>query len=423
VPGATTLRYDRAVPRTIAIALPVVALVIAVAVSLARVASLESREVAAEGPWMGSSTARLVEARIFRGHEVVFELCSEDPMDPASWLGAGSVALVRRDGTETMFARAIDAELLGSARRSARGACATFGHVDRLDLEEESIDVAIELAWDAPTLAVPVRARVIGQRGLGGLDLGIVIGALGCALLSIGVLALRVPEIADDDHRGGVLRVGTGVALLVGVHGVLGFFHGGPTIGLVLGLLLAVAEIGAAFLLIRPIGGASRSAGLALVRPADRRVAIAGLLGAPVIGFLLFRFAAWALGAVPSTGEAPVEAFVRWPSGMLSFAALAVVAPIAEEVFFRGLVYGALRGPGGTVREATAIAGAWLLFVVAHLPQVFHNWGGLVALLAAGLAFTLLRAATRSVLVSSVAHLVYNGLLAASALLAGAGPL
>jgi hypothetical protein len=45
----------------------------------------------------------------------------------------------------------------------------------------------------------------------------------------------------------------------------------------------------------------------------------------------------------------------------------------------------------------------------------------MVSVLTAGLGFTLLRATSRSTLVPCVAHLVYNGLLAASALAAGAG--
>jgi membrane protease YdiL (CAAX protease family) len=110
---------------------------------------------------------------------------------------------------------------------------------------------------------------------------------------------------------------------------------------------------------------------------------------------------------------------VRFPSGMLSFAALAVAAPIAEEVFFRGLVYATLRGRGGWFRELWAISGSWVFFALGHLPQDWGNWGGLVAVLVAGLGFTMLRSLAGSTLVSCLAHLVYNGLLVLGELLPG----
>ena len=143
---------------------------------------------------------------------------------------------------------------------------------------------------------------------------------------------------------------------------------------------------------------------------------------APVFGIALHRVAQIALRVVPSTGEAPIEAFVAWPSGMLSFAALAVVAPLAEEVFFRGMVYGVLAGAPNAARPARVLGaafGSWLLFALVHLPQTWGSWGGMLAIAIAALGFTLLRVVSGSVLVPALAHLVYNGLLSAEGLLAG----
>jgi membrane protease YdiL (CAAX protease family) len=99
-----------------------------------------------------------------------------------------------------------------------------------------------------------------------------------------------------------------------------------------------------------------------------------------------------------------VEAFVSWPSGALAFAALGMVVPLAEELFFRGFVFGALEPLG--VR--TAFAGALLLFASAHVQQLWGNWGALLSVTLTGAALTALRAWSGSTLISAIAHLLYN---------------
>ena len=364
---------------------------------------------------------------------MTFELCAADAMDDARWSGAARIAVVRADDGEEMFAVPIDGRLLAAPARAEDASCVTFARVGALAIDDASVDVVVAVAWDAPPEAIldaPVRARILARRALGTVDLAIVMGALMMAIAVTAVLALRAPGFAG--HAGGVgaadrgaLRAIVGLGIVLGAGVALGALAPrGPTWGLIGGLALAGVEIGAAFALVRAGSDASRASALGLERPRRPIVAIAAFALAPVAGVALFAIARVALRLVPSTGEAPVEAFVSWPSGMLSFAALAVVAPIAEEIFFRGLVYGALRGEGAratALREAIAIGGSWLLFALAHLPQDWGNWGGMISVLTAGLGFTLLRAGTRSTLVPCLAHLVYNGLLAASALAAGAG--
>ena len=194
----------------------------------------------------------------------------------------------------------------------------------------------------------------------------------------------------------------------------------GPAFGLLAGLALAVSEVVIAVALARTFAARSGTVGaLALQRPTRAIVAVVGFGLAPFVGIALRVAATRVLSWVPSTGQAPIETYVSWPSGLLSFAALSAIAPIGEEIFFRGLVYGALRGEGGRSREVLAFLGAWWLFVAAHLPQTWGSWGGLAAVAVAGLGFTTLRAVTGSVLVAAFAHLVYNGLLVVAALSAG----
>jgi membrane protease YdiL (CAAX protease family) len=130
----------------------------------------------------------------------------------------------------------------------------------------------------------------------------------------------------------------------------------------------------------------------------------AWLLIAVACAAILNPLARWAVSAIPSTGEAPIEAFISWPSGALTFAALGMCVPLAEEVFFRGFVFGALRTRGPWL--------AWLgtigLFAAAHAQQAWGNWGALLSVTVTGIVLTTLRALTGSTLVPAVAHLLYN---------------
>ncbi|MFZ9502539.1 MAG: CPBP family intramembrane glutamic endopeptidase [Beijerinckiaceae bacterium] len=87
----------------------------------------------------------------------------------------------------------------------------------------------------------------------------------------------------------------------------------------------------------------------------------------------------------------------------LSFMAVVVFAPLAEELFFRGWLYGVLRARMGGVAALLACAGA---FALAH-------WDGTgfypLAVFLPGLALTILRARTGSAQASALAHAVYNG--------------
>jgi membrane protease YdiL (CAAX protease family) len=107
---------------------------------------------------------------------------------------------------------------------------------------------------------------------------------------------------------------------------------------------------------------------------------------------------------VPASGQAPIEAFIAWPSGALAFAALGMAVPLAEELFFRGFVYGALVPLG----RGAAITLTSLLFAAVHAPQTWGNWGALLSVTVTGIVLTLLRAMSGSTLVPAVAHLLYN---------------
>lgn len=457
-------------------ALALVLLTVLLGLSGSRVRDLMGRELDRGGEAValtaGTSLA-LVEADLVAGDDVTFELCSSDAMSADRWTDALALAVEAGDGVprDVVLEERTDERMLAMARRSSRGACVDFARAGPLQIGGHYVVVARDAG--ASLEGVEVRARILAESPLAATDRNAVLMVLAAALLLVVGLVVRPPTplahaalpawpvgraaaLAGSLGALGIalawlypwlslftrlfvtalamsfaLAAGAGLrrgrAEAVAVLGVIAILEAstlislfssvGAAAGLLSGLTLALAEIAVATALAAVLvdRGAIGSL-LGLERPSHGVVALLGLGSAPFVGIILRLLATRALAIVPSTGEAPIEAYVSWPSGLLSFAVLSAVAPIGEEIFFRGLVYGALYGPGGRARAVVAFLGAWALFVVAHAPQTWGSWGGLAAVAIAGLGFTGLRALTGSVLVSSVAHLVYNGLLVVMAL-------
>jgi membrane protease YdiL (CAAX protease family) len=405
---------------------------------MTRIAALEARELDARGEPVTIADAMagspgghtLVSADLVAGEDGVFELCASDRMGDA-WGSGGRVEL--RVGSDTAVEATLDAETRARARTSASGSC--------LEVGRGTIQVAgpyaLVLRFEGTPPEARVRGRILARRSLGPTERNGVLAVLGLAILLVVALAMRVPSssarrsprrprwaralrvrVARAARRRphasalGLVALGAGLVVATGLV-IPSLLPHGSTYGLLAGLLLAVAEIALALALL---GGSLER--LALVRPSALWMTALFFVSAPFVGFVLRGFAIWALSNVEATGEAPIEAFVAWPSGLLSFGALAVVAPIAEEVFFRGFVFGAVDDGRWGARRALAFLLAWSLFALAHLQQVWGNWGGLLAVTVAGFVFTTLRAVSGSTLVPTLAHLVYNALLSVSVLTA-----
>lgn len=84
------------------------------------------------------------------------------------------------------------------------------------------------------------------------------------------------------------------------------------------------------------------------------------------------------------------------------------IAPLVEEVFFRGFLYPVLRKYLGVV---LAIAITAASFAVIHGAQVNLAWAPLLMLFCVGLALTIVRERTGSVSAAFLIHLGYNGTL------------
>jgi membrane protease YdiL (CAAX protease family) len=86
----------------------------------------------------------------------------------------------------------------------------------------------------------------------------------------------------------------------------------------------------------------------------------------------------------------------------LSFLAIVILAPLAEELFFRGWLYGTLRA---RLSANVAILACAFIFAIAH-------WDGMglypLAVFAPGLVLTILRERTGSAKASFMGHAIYN---------------
>jgi membrane protease YdiL (CAAX protease family) len=85
----------------------------------------------------------------------------------------------------------------------------------------------------------------------------------------------------------------------------------------------------------------------------------------------------------------------------------ALLAPLSEEVFFRGVLVRAF----GKQSALAGIAGSALLFTLAHVLQLAGAWAGLVPICGVALVNGWLRVKSRGVTQPWVVHAVYNSAL------------
>ena len=91
---------------------------------------------------------------------------------------------------------------------------------------------------------------------------------------------------------------------------------------------------------------------------------------------------------------------------MLAFGIL--VAPIIEELLFRGLIFPVAERSMGLVAGAIITS---LFFALLHQGQLAHAWAPLLLLFAVGMVLTLVRALANSLAASWIVHLAYNATL------------
>ena len=255
--------------------------------------------------------------------------------------------------------------------------------------------------------------------GLGGLLL--LIGLVMNAVRSLIVRAALPPE----RYRGPAIFV---VLLLAVIIGTIASF---PAVGTAVALAAdaPVSVIGTLLLLISTQIGLLAVTGGLVVAPralAGIRLAPPGRLLRTLVLGLALAVPAW-IGAtllavvasllLEAIGVAPdnmlLDSFLEQADPTVILVAFIVIAPIGEELFFRGVVYNAWeRERGATV----ATFGSAALFAVIH-----GSLYTLVPIFALGVGLAVLYRATRSLTATIAMHAGFNAISVTIALLARAG--
>lgn len=129
-----------------------------------------------------------------------------------------------------------------------------------------------------------------------------------------------------------------------------------------------------------------------------------------LVGGVLLSFALQGLAHfLPMPKELPIDRFFSTSSEawVLSFFGV-TLAPLMEELFFRGFLYPVLARRLGVVISVllTSIA-----FGLIHAPQLGRAWGPVLVVFLVGVALTVTRAITKSVAPGFLIHVAYNGTL------------
>lgn len=111
----------------------------------------------------------------------------------------------------------------------------------------------------------------------------------------------------------------------------------------------------------------------------------------------------------PDTQGFPLEKLFNSRTASFAIGAFAIsVAPVVEELVFRGLLFAIFEGSVGIRFAVVATA---VLFAGLHIPEYWHAWNHLFMILVVGAVFSLARGATGSLAPSIILHIGYNSLI------------
>lgn len=193
-----------------------------------------------------------------------------------------------------------------------------------------------------------------------------------------------------------------GLFRLVYPHGNLLDLSQRPALALVSQLLLYIVM---AFYMVGLVQGKYHTRFWQAIRwnwPGIAGVSFVGV-GVLMLGFdLLGRF-------LPMPKNTPFDQFFDKPFDAYLTAAFAVtLGPLMEELFFRGFLYPVVARRWGAVSGILLTA---LPFGLMHFYQYGNSWGAVLIVFLVGVVLTAVRAMTKSVAASFLAHVGYNGTL------------
>jgi membrane protease YdiL (CAAX protease family) len=118
---------------------------------------------------------------------------------------------------------------------------------------------------------------------------------------------------------------------------------------------------------------------------------------------------------LPIPKELPIDTYFRSTAGAWMMALFGTfVAPFAEEVLFRGLLYPVLRRRLG-LTFGVALTG--IAFGLLHASQLGRAWSPVLLVLIVGVTLTLVREYANSLAASVLVHAAYNGTIFAIVML------
>jgi membrane protease YdiL (CAAX protease family) len=140
--------------------------------------------------------------------------------------------------------------------------------------------------------------------------------------------------------------------------------------------------------------------------PGRRRILYALMTGATLalvadVGEIVLN--PWIPQSLPIT-----EYFRDRPSALLLGAFSILVAPLMEEIVFRGFIYPALARWTGVLSSIVVTA---LGFALLHGTQLGYSWALLLVIFVVGVALTVTRVVTKSVATCVIVHMAYNFVL------------
>jgi membrane protease YdiL (CAAX protease family) len=128
-------------------------------------------------------------------------------------------------------------------------------------------------------------------------------------------------------------------------------------------------------------------------------------VGGAVLGIAVQFTSNW----LPSPPELPIDQMLRTASDAWLMAAFGIiVAPFAEEVFFRGLLFPALTRRTGALASLLLTS---LLFGAIHADQLSGAWIQIACIVLVGCVLTAIRWRFHSLASSTLVHAGYNGVL------------
>jgi hypothetical protein len=116
-----------------------------------------------------------------------------------------------------------------------------------------------------------------------------------------------------------------------------------------------------------------------------------------------------ALSVRPDSQKFPLEQLFNSRSAAYAIGAFAIsLAPVVEELVFRGLLFAVFERAAGM---SFAVVTTGVLFAALHVPEYWHAWHHIILILAVGMVFSFARGATGSLTPSIFLHIGYNFLI------------